>query len=155
MNAKKILFPTDFSTTANEALNFAAMLAKETKAKLLIVHVAELPVVYGAGEMYYGLPEPDTASLNRMLHEVIPTHPAVLHEHRMLSGDPATEITAFAEAENVDLIVMSTHGRAGFSRALMGSVAEVVVRRATCPVLTLKAKQPAPTRVQTTGDLTS
>jgi nucleotide-binding universal stress UspA family protein len=145
MKAKKILFATDFSTTANEALEFAATLAKESGAKLLIVHVAELPMAYGTGEMYYGLPEPDTTELHRMLKEVVPTHPAVVHEHRMLSGNPASEIVELAKAEDVDLIVLSTHGRTGLTRALMGSVAEVVVRRATCPVLTLKAKQPAPT----------
>ena len=141
MKAKKILFATDFSTTANEALDFAASLAKESGAKLLIVHVAELPMAYGTGEMYYGLPEPDTADLHRMLNAVIPTNPAVPYEHRMLSGNPSSEIVELATAEGVDLIVMSTHGRTGLTRALMGSVAEVVVRRATCPVLTLKAKQ--------------
>jgi nucleotide-binding universal stress UspA family protein len=145
MKAKKILFATDFSTTANEALDFATSLAKESGAKLLIVHVAELPMAYGTGEMYDGLPEPDTTELHRMLQEVVPTDPAVPHEHRMISGNPSTEIVELAKAEDVDLIVLSTHGRTGLTRALMGSVAEVVVRHATCPVLTLKARQSAPT----------
>jgi nucleotide-binding universal stress UspA family protein len=66
----------------------------------------------------------------------------------MLSGNPAAEIVELAKAEDVDLIVMSTHGRTGLTRALMGSVAEVVVRRASCPVLTLKAKQPVASQAE-------
>jgi len=62
-------------------------------------------------------------------------------EHHLLSGDPGSELVHFAERENIDLIVMGTHGRTGLTRLLMGSVAEAVVRRAPCPVLTLK--QPA------------
>lgn len=143
MKARKILFPTDFSTTADEALKFATMIAKDTGAKLLIVHVAEIPSVYGAGEMYYGIVDPDISALNQLLKAVTPSDPAVAHEHRMLTGDPAGAITELAKAEDCDLIVMSTHGRTGLGRALMGSVAEVIVRRASCPVLTLKAKQPA------------
>jgi nucleotide-binding universal stress UspA family protein len=144
---KKILFATDFSTVANQALEYAATLARENGAKLLIVHVAERPTAYGEGAMYYGIPEPDTERLNQMLHEVVPPNPAVEHEHRLLKGHPAREITSLAKDESVDLIVMSTHGRTGLSRALMGSVAEVVVRRAPCPVLTLKGKMPAPIKI--------
>ena len=55
-----------------------------------------------------------------------------------VTGEPAAAIVEFARSENVDLIVMGTHGRTGFSRLLMGSVAEAVVRKAPCPVLTLK-----------------
>ena len=140
MKAKTILFPTDFSTLSNAALEHATALAKESGAKLLIVHVAEPPAVYGAGEMYYGVPDPDTPTLRRMLAEVVPADASVPCERRLLVGDPAGEITAVARAEDVDMIVMSTHGRTGLSRVLMGSVAELVVRRATCPVLTLKPR---------------
>jgi nucleotide-binding universal stress UspA family protein len=144
MNAKKILFATDFSAVADQALDYAARLAKADGAKLLIVHVAELPTAYGAGEMYYGIPEPDTDELLRMLHNVVPCNPAVDHEYRLLKGDPAREIVRLAKDDDVDLIVLSTHGRTGLSRVLMGSVAEAVVRRAHCPVLTLKGMAVAP-----------
>ena len=63
MNAKKILFPTDFSHTGDAALAFATTLAKESGGELLIVHVEEPPVAYGGGEMYYGIPEPTTQEL--------------------------------------------------------------------------------------------
>ncbi len=131
MHVKKILFATDFSTTANQALDYAATLAKQNGAKLLIVHVAELPTVYGAGEMYYGIPEPDIDELLRMLHEIVPRNPPVDHEYRLLKGEPAREIAAFAKSEAIDLIVLSTHGRTGLGRVLMGSVAEAVVRART------------------------
>ena len=138
MNAKKIIFPTDFSTASDAGLGYATSLARDTGATLIIVHVEEAPVVYGTGELYYGMPEPDTEALKEMLEAVVPTDPSVPLEHRLLSGDPATEIVRLAGDEQVDLIVMGTHGRTGLKRLLMGSVAEAIVRRASCPVFTFK-----------------
>lgn len=139
MKAKTIVFPTDFSTLADAALAYATSFARDSGAKLLIVHVEEPPAAYGGGEMYYGLPEPDTAALTAMLHRVVPTDPQVPYEHRLLLGDPAGEIVELAEGAAADLIVLASHGRTGLRRLLMGSVAEAIVRRATCPVLTFKS----------------
>ena len=61
--AKTIVFPTDFSTASDAALEHAAALSKSTGASLLIVHVEEPPLAYGGGELYYGLPEPDSAPM--------------------------------------------------------------------------------------------
>jgi nucleotide-binding universal stress UspA family protein len=119
-------------------LHFATSLARDSNATLLIVHVEEPPVAYGGGEMYYGIPEPATEDLKKMLEQVKPTDPNVVYEHRLITGDPSTAVARLAEAEGVDLIIMGTHGRTGLSRLLMGSVAEAVVRRAPCPVLTYK-----------------
>ena len=138
MDIHKILFPTDFSHCGDEALHFATSLARDSNATLLIVHVEEPPVAYGGGEMYYGIPEPATEDLKKMLEQVKPTDPNVGYEHRLITGDPSTAVARLAEAEGVDLIIMGTHGRTGLSRLLMGSVAEAVVRRAPCPVLTYK-----------------
>jgi nucleotide-binding universal stress UspA family protein len=138
MSERKILFPTDFSHTGDAALDSATSLARERGAMLLIVHVEEPPAAYGGGEMYYGMPDPATEDLEKMLAEVVPTDSSVPHEHRLITGDPAVAIARLAEQEGVELIVMGTHGRTGLLRLLMGSVAEAVVRRATCPVLTLK-----------------
>ncbi len=144
MKAKLIVFPTDFSHCGDAALKLATSLARDTGAKLLIVHVEEPPVAYGGGEMYYGLPEPATDDLRRMLKEVVPTDPAIPFDHRLVTGDPSVAIAALAQEEHADLIVMGTHGRTGLTRLLMGSVAEAVVRRSPCPVLTYKeaAKPP-------------
>ncbi|MGC3969962.1 MAG: universal stress protein [Pirellulales bacterium] len=96
---------------------------------LIIAHVEEPPIAYGGGEMYYGIPDPDRAEVRRMLEAVKPTDAAVPYVHRLVMGNPADEIVRLAEEENVDLIVMATHGRTGLSRVFMGSVAEQVVRR--------------------------
>lgn len=140
MFAKKILFPTDFSHTGDAALEMATSLARDTGATLMIAHVEEAPNVYAGGEFYYGIPNPPTEELRRMLEEVKPTDPEVKYEHRLLTGDPASTIVRLADEEDVDLIVMGTHGRTGIIRVLMGSVAEVIVRRAKCPVVTYKHK---------------
>ena len=138
MNVKKILFPTDFSTCSDAGLAQATALARDTGAKLLIVHVEEPPAAYGGGEMYYGISEPDQTALLNMLHAVKPADPKIQFEHRLLRGDPAERIVEFADEEKCDLIVLGTHGRTGLRRLLMGSVAEAVVRRANCPVFTFK-----------------
>lgn len=138
MKAKKIIFPTDFSRCGDAALRLATSLARDSGATLLIVHVEEPPIAYGGGEMYYGVPDPASEDLQRMLHEVVPTDPTVAFEHRLITGDPSTSIAKLADDEHADLIVMGTHGRTGLTRLLMGSVAEAVVRRAPCPVLTYK-----------------
>ena len=140
MNAKKIIFPTDFSHCGDAALDYATALARESGGTILIVHVEEPTVAYGGGEMYYGILEPDYHELLKMLHEVKPADPTVTIEHRLLRGDgnPAKKIVHLAKEEKADLIVMGTHGRTGVTRALMGSIAEAVVRRAPCPVLIMK-----------------
>lgn len=138
MNAHKILYPTDFSTTGQTALEMATSLARDRGGTLVIMHVEEPPMAYGGGELYYGIEEPNREDLKRMLSEVVPADPAVACEHRLMIGSPATAIIEIAERENVELIVMATHGRTGLLRLLMGSVAEEVVRKAKCPVLTVK-----------------
>jgi nucleotide-binding universal stress UspA family protein len=140
MNARKILYPTDFSTLGQTALEMATSLARDRGAKLLIVHVEEPATAYGGGKLFYGIDEPDREELQRMLSEVVPTDPSVGYEHRLLIGSPATGIVHLSEREGVDMIVMPTHGRTGLLRLLMGSVAEEVVRKAKCPVLTVKSR---------------
>jgi nucleotide-binding universal stress UspA family protein len=139
MRLRKILVPIDFSPAGEEAVEVAASLARDNGGKLLIIHAEEPPIAYGGGEMYASS-EPDRAELRKRLREVVPTV-QVLCTHKLVEGDPAEAIIQIAELENIDLIVMSTHGRTGLTRLLMGSVAEAVVRRAPCPVLTVK--QPA------------
>jgi nucleotide-binding universal stress UspA family protein len=135
MAQKTILFPTDFSLASDAALPHAEALAKQAGARLLIVHVEEPPLAYGGGELYYGLPEPDSERILKMLEEVKPKDASVPFTHRLTMGDPAGEIVRIAEDEGAEMIVLGTHGRTGVTRLLMGSVAEAVVRRAPCPVL--------------------
>jgi universal stress protein A len=144
MNAKKILLPVDFSTAGQAALNMATMLARDTKATLIILHVEEPPMAYGGGELYYGLVEPDRTELSRMLHEIKPSDPSIPVIYRLVTGDPATSVCQAAEEEGADFIVVGSHGRTGIGRLLMGSVAEAIVRHAKCPVVTVKAPAPTP-----------
>jgi len=134
-----ILFPTDFSTASDAALLQAEALAKQTSAMILILHVEEPPLAYAAGELYYGMPEPSSERILKMLEQVTPSDPTVSFKHRLTIGDPAGEIVRIAGEDEVQMIVLGTHGRSGISRMLMGSVAEAVVRRAPCPVLVYRA----------------
>src|SRR5688572_22811319 len=111
MQTKKILFPTDFSHAGDAALEHAATLARESDATLMIVHVEE-PLPAYVGEGYYGLPNPPNPEVRRMLEAIKPPGD-VKHAHLLLIGDPADEIVRLAEEEDVDLIVLGTHGRTG------------------------------------------
>jgi nucleotide-binding universal stress UspA family protein len=135
MAQKTIIFPTDFSTASDAALVHAEALAKQMNARLLIVHVEEPPLAYGGGELYYGLPEPNSERILKMLEDVRPSDPSVPYTHRLTMGDPAGEVVRIATEEAAEMIILGTHGRTGMTRLLMGSVAEMIVRRAPCPVL--------------------
>jgi general secretion pathway protein E len=135
----KILFPTDYSDCSSEALRYALTLAGESGGSLLILHVVEPMSPYLVPET--GEPTANShrddffAQLKGLLSERTP----VPYEERTIIGAPVASIVHVAESEHVDLIVMGTTGRTGVKRLLLGSVAEEVVRRAPCPVLTLKA----------------
>jgi universal stress protein A len=148
MNYKKILFATDFSPTSDAALQYATSLARDSGALLLITHIEELPMPYAGGEMYIAQPEYPNPEIRRMLEAVVPPDKSVRFEHRLVMGSAADDIVRIANEEGVDLIVIGTHGRTGLKRVLMGSVAECVMRLATCPVLTIKQadKVPATTK---------
>ena len=143
MQARKILFPTDFSPASDAALGHASAMARGTGAELIILHVEEPPLAYGSGEMYYGVSEFNTETIRKMLDAVKPTAADIRVVRRLEIGDPAAEIVRVAKDENVDMIVMGTHGRTGLLRLLMGSVAELVVRRAHCNVLTVRRPEQA------------
>jgi nucleotide-binding universal stress UspA family protein len=148
MNIKKILFATDFSECSNAALEVASRLAKEMGARLFIVHVNGIidigvpAIPPGEPGDYYDAPwGHERHEIRERLNAVVPTVADVPYEHCYMTGLPVAHIISFAEREQVDLIVIGSHGRTGVSRLLMGSVAEGVVRKAKCPVLVVK--QPA------------
>lgn len=138
MDYKKILFATDFSPASETALRTATSLARDSGALLLIAHVEEMPMPYAGGEMYFAQPEYPNPEVKKMLEAIIPPDGTVKYEHRLVMGTAADDIVRVAEEEDVDLIVIGTHGRTGLMRVLMGSVAESVMRLAKCPVLTIK-----------------
>ena len=132
-----ILHPTDFSDRSEYAFRLACALSRDYNAHLVVLHVIQ-PLVIGDGEGVIP-PEPDIArsAARDQLHRL--DVPSELRVDRQLAyGDPVTEILQVADEVGTDLIVMGTHGRTGLGRLFMGSVAEQVLRRAQCPVLTLK-----------------
>lgn len=141
MKLNTIVFPTDFSPASETALAVATAVARTTGARLVIVHVKHEPQPEEALE---AAADPDSQALARMLDEIRPGDQAVPHTHRLLSGLAAEQILELAEQERADLIVMATHGRTGLARLLLGSVAEEVVRRAPCAVLTVKHRGSEP-----------
>jgi len=142
---KTILFATDFSPASKVAFEVAGALARDYRARLIVVHVIE-PVQLGFSEFnaYVG-PDEDKGVAMGLLQAIRSPAPTVTIEHRLLEGNAANVIVESAEETGADLIVMGTHGRSGLSRLVMGSVAEEVLRRAPCPVLTVKApfREPA------------
>jgi nucleotide-binding universal stress UspA family protein len=139
---RTVLHPTDFSDRSQNAFKVACALARDYAARLLVLHVVPTPLaVYMEGM----IAEPQTEfrdEVHSQLCAMRPDDPAVKPEYHTVEGDATHEILQFAEEQACDVIVLGTHGRTGLSRLLMGSVAEGVVRRAACPVLTVKTPFP-------------
>lgn len=136
MNLKKILVPVDFSPYSEAALRYAEVLAFDSRALLLIVHVHETRI---GEEGFHLFPlDPEGIQRSKQLAKCRPSNPDVAYAQRMAFGDPVEKIVRIAQESRADLIVMGTHGRSGLSRFLTGSVAEGVLRQAPCPVLTMK-----------------
>jgi len=136
MKTSKILFPTDLSDRSNAALNVATAIAKQLNAKLVIVHVEEPPDIYAQRSCW--AIEPTREDLQKMLREVVPDDPEVAFDHRLVAARPVDGIVELAQRERATMIVMTTHGRTGIARVILGSVAEGVLRHSPCPVLTVK-----------------
>jgi nucleotide-binding universal stress UspA family protein len=143
MEVSRILLATDFSEPSAAALQLATALARDSNAHLLICHVMPPEFVYAADEMDAVAVPFENPGIRQTLAKTRPDDPRIKCEHHLLVGNPAEEIVRFAEDQNVDLIVLGSHGRTGAARLVMGSVAEAVVRKAACPVLTIKHRRPA------------
>lgn len=133
---RAILHPTDFSDNSGQAFRLACSLARDHGARLIVVHVIPEPRVPLGGIMTPPAAE-DYPEVKKQLEE-IRADPKIRLDRRLAVGDPATEICSLARNTKSKLIVMGTHGRKGLNRFLMGSVAEQVVRKADCPVLTVR-----------------
>jgi nucleotide-binding universal stress UspA family protein len=131
-----LLHPSDFSNRSASAFQLACALARDYCARLVVLHVAVPPLVYGEDILP---PDPEILRQSAQAQlDRLQAPPGVRAERRLVEGDPATEVLRVAQEIGADLIVMGTHGRTGLARLLMGSVAEQVMRQAHCPVLTLK-----------------
>lgn len=135
----RVLCPCDFSEFSRLALPYAAEICTEFDATLVLEHVVHPVATFTsefatAGEIEKAEGRHALQSLEALADTVTGVHT----ELTVLSGVPAKIIAETAERDRTDLIVMTTHGRAGFTHALLGSVAEKVIRLAPCPVLTIR-----------------
>jgi nucleotide-binding universal stress UspA family protein len=134
---KRILVATDFGPAAEAALTYGRALARNFGATLTVIHVAENFFLRATTADPHAL----KAALARRLEERLTVADRSALQARAVldtSDQPADAITTYAKQAEIDLIVMGTHGRDGLTHLLVGSVAERVVRTASCPVLTVK-----------------
>jgi nucleotide-binding universal stress UspA family protein len=140
---KNILVPVDFSEYAEHALDYAIQLAAKLEARVHVLNVIGFPAL--------GVPELGMALSASMMESIVKDNQAALDklvdarranaqfgEVMLRTGDARDVIVRTCSEVQADLIVMGTHGRRGVSRALLGSVAEGIVRTAPCPVLTIR-----------------
>ncbi len=141
----RICCPIDFSDASRAAMEVAADLARRNGGSLVLLHAYPVPG--------YTVPDGSVVASPRMMQELADQAKKHLEEWRAEAeklveaprvrtekaiGEPAAEILAFAKSTGQDLLVLGTHGRTGLEHALMGSVAERVLRKAHCPVLTVR-----------------
>jgi nucleotide-binding universal stress UspA family protein len=139
-----ILHPTDFSDNAAYALQLACSLARDHGARLIVIH-GHRPSLMMLGGMPAIPPSPieeEVEELEAQLQALKIPIPGITVERHLMQGEPVATIVEFARRVPCDLIVMGTHGRRGLRHLLMGSVAEQVVRKAPCPVLTVRGPIP-------------
>ena len=145
INVKKILHPTDFSANSKEAFDYAIGMAEKFGAEIVLLHVVERfdyapPEYYmSAAEVGNAIERRTTDSLKH-LEKVAGEAKSVKVTPMVVEGKPFVEIIRCAKEQGVDLIVLGTHGRTGLAHILIGSTAEKVVRKASCPVLTIRGK---------------
>jgi universal stress protein A len=135
---KKILFPTDFSPASKVALEYAAKLAKQDKARLLIVHVAAPYAAVGTDDTLIPIGDKTAQKLEKQLRTIKPKTTGVKCEYKLAWGDPVAEISTLARKERCQAVVMSSHGRTGLARLLTGSVTEAVAHRVPCTILIVR-----------------
>lgn len=137
----KILCLTDFSESSEYAGQYAISIAGKYGCRIYVAHIVE-PFTYADdfGIDYGAQLREMEATARRLLDNTVASmkRAGADIEGVLLSGNPSAEILKFAKDEAVDLIVMATHGRSGVEHILMGSVAEKVLRKSPCPVLTVK-----------------
>jgi nucleotide-binding universal stress UspA family protein len=149
MAISRILVPTDFSPAAGAALRFASELAQTVGASLRVIHVVENPVEGGpwSGQLYtveVGATTVNSAeAVEEKLQELVSRLPAEFATGSWVrTNSAAAAVVSYAAENGVDLIVMGTSGRKGLGHLVIGSVAEHVVRCATCPVVTVREDAP-------------
>ncbi len=139
---KKILCPVDHSECSYLALKYAISLALKDKVKIYLMHVIDVRQ-YDTGIYMFGVMKPGEIDISKIHADLLKSLPEgttdlIEVETIVVEGVPYNEIINTAKEIGADMIVIGTHGRTGLSHFTMGSVAEKVVRKAPCPVLTVR-----------------
>lgn len=143
---ERVLFPVDFSELSLHVLGYARSFAESYQAELHLIHVVDEASMYwlamGPSSLPVGptgdeLVEVSQASMTKFIDEHLSDTKCAIKSEVVL-GRPFLRIIEYASARQIDLIVLGTHGRSGLQHALLGSVTEKVVRKAPCPVLTIR-----------------
>ena len=145
MEIDRILAPTDFSENSKQAIEYARELAQTFGAKLLLLHVIEVPPypIEGLppGPLGGSFLEALEQQLTSDLAQLLANDAEVEVVRRVVIGIPYSKIVEVAAAEKVDLIAMATHGPTRFNQLIMGRVAERVVHTAPCPIWTIHPRR--------------
>ena len=144
MQIKTILFPTDFSNGARAAMDHAVSMARDYKARLILLYVIQdisiaewyIPSSLSVTDLVEDMQRSAGKEMDKWATEVSAKVAEV--EKLVVRGVPFVEIIKTAKEKDADLIVIGTHGRTGIDHMLFGSTAEKVVRKAPCPVLTVR-----------------
>ncbi len=146
-NFKNVVCPTDFSAASKEAIQFAADLMHASDSKLYLFHSFEIPIItdnYGVNyydQLYSHIKKEAEDNMEALKAEMKQRYPSMQIECEIQeTNDPAMSVVEYAHKQQADMIVMSSHGRRGLKRLLMGSVTEGVMRLTQIPVMVLKPK---------------
>ena len=142
---EKILVPTDFSELSAAATEYAKMFAAKFDAKVYLVHVVDTVPLIGpdGGPSYMTVAHEVDKDATQELKHFAAKHLGSVKKLELIicEGDPRLEVLKLLEKENIDLIVMATHGRTGLAHVILGSVAERVVQNSPVPVVVVKPAQ--------------
>lgn len=143
MRSKDILWPTDFSTTASHALQYAVEMANFYKVGLRILHVVDQPIADASYQLLIVTPEElaksmEEAAADSMRKLLARLDTELRVETVIRRGDPVQVIVDEAERADVGMIVLASHGRSGLAHFLNTNVSEEIANRAHCPVLVVK-----------------
>jgi nucleotide-binding universal stress UspA family protein len=140
---QKILCPIDFDENSSNALERTIEIARHFKAAIFLIHAVPLVAQFGQvplpADLYLDEQKAALAKLNEIAGQKLN---GIEHKTVVYAGDVAGSILQAVDQFQPDLLIMATHGRTGLAHLVLGSVAEAVVRRASCPVLTIRSEKP-------------
>ncbi len=142
ISLKKILCPIDHSDCSKEALRYAVSFAMKDKAKVILLHVIDIRS-FNEGLVAISAQIPNEETVEQFKAKLLDCIPEEIRDDMdveavVVQGVPFAEIISTAKEKEIDMIVIGSHGRTGISHMMMGSVSEKVVRKAPCPVLTVR-----------------